>query len=226
MTEKEEIAVLEFNNANDMVEIKNNPVVKIILDLLGKIPIVGYLSDILDGIIDENMEAKKEELLRVIVNSDIKSEEIDIAFITEFMNIYDCIIKIRSNDKVDIVKKLFKNAICNDNMDYDEYKEFLSKINELSMREIKLLEILSGERILSSHREGAADSIKQYESWEWYLEDASGELNLSKEDIHSITAGIIRTGFCKLTVLHNKGIPYCTYEPTDYYLRLKQYLYS
>jgi hypothetical protein len=145
----------------------------------------------------------------------------NIDFLNELIRLDERIRKIRSNEKVSYIINLFKNVVyLPKDPDYDEYDEYLTRLIDLSDREIHVLFLLSKKRTLPEWQNERGSSIRDNQLWKMFLSDAEEELKLDKEMIDTIVSGISRTGFCKQKVAPDRGKNNVVYEVSPYFERL------
>jgi len=230
MSEAFEVSKADFQATEDFKDVLNNPVVKILLSYVVFplcAPIQGA-KDVADDIVEQKLIKKRNKLLECIVTEKVTSDKVkDINFLSEFSMLYNTLKSVQSYDKSELMAKLFKNAISDEESPkYDEYEEFLSKLNELSYREIQIIEMLSIKRTVPTWLEETNAGEKKLIVWQKFLAEVSEKLQITQEDVEAITAGVSRTGFCIPTIQFERGIPYTVYETTDYFNRLKKYIFE
>ncbi len=223
--EKMEIENIKYNLTSKFNSILELPAIAEVVTLVTGIPFAGELVKYLSGYAaTENREK--------LINDILKSEEPlrpevvkKLDFLAEFLQLMDCAAKVRSQEKLDYIGKLFRNSIYLSNTpDYDFYEECKSKLLELSEREIDILFFLDEEIPIPPTVELAATSIKNDYIWNAYLHLASAKFDIGEEDIASIVAGISRTGFCRPKITIDKGKYNVAYEVTPLFKKLKEYI--
>lgn len=228
MSELFESSKIAYCHSKDVNEACNNPVIESALELLCMPHPIGLIINPLiktsQKLHEQSMIKKRDKFLDVIMQPGEKiiTQKIkDVDFIMEFIQLYECVMKIRSEDKIVRLANLFKNLIClPEEPNYDEYEEYKLKVIGLSDRETLVLALLFKERALPPHLKDANVNLKSNELWDMFLEEARVELDLDAEDITSIVSGITRTGFCKERIAPDKGVNNIVYEVTPYFKRL------
>ena len=129
--EKLENVKMTIYNAEQLEDIKNNPVVKAtVLSLLKAVPVIGEL---LDGTIDTALtkfqENKRNELLDIILSDseNITTEMVnDVEFIMSFAKTLDAVNRLGSNDKVKYFANVLKNGyLSNERIADGEFEEYI-----------------------------------------------------------------------------------------------------
>lgn len=143
-TETFESAKLSLQNANSVIDAKNNPVVKsTILSVLKSVPFFGELLDsTIDSCLTTFQEAKRQELIDLILSGvTITSDMVnDIEFIFNFAKTIEAVNRLASNDKVKYFANLLKNGyFVSDKILNDTFDEYLRLLSMLSYREIEYL---------------------------------------------------------------------------------------
>ena len=171
---------------------------------------VSVADDNLTKLIDKNVQKRRKKLVEYLqmASPTYTFETISEEFIIDFANLYSAVMRLRSNEKIQMMVQLFVSAHCDSDAeknDYDleEYDEMLEKINRLSLREIKLLYLL--------HKHGTTSEA-------FYIE-AKEALGISDELINNILSSITQTGFCKEKVGTYLGYAGNQYYTTELYSR-------
>lgn len=206
----------KLENARKKDNILNHPVVKILLNTLNIIPAVGStLETGVDSSLNFLFKKKQEERLlsicEIIISDDkITSEMVkDVKEIMSFAKMLDVARKLITNDKLDYLARLYKNLISQDEKDYDEYEEFLRRLDELSFREIEMLHILDELDLViedlntkkqggdGSFEEGRHNQIVRIESkWLKFQDIIEKKFQIDSLDLQGYMQSISRSGFC------------------------------
>ncbi len=205
-----ENAKMTIYNAEQLEDIKNNPVVKAtILSLLKAVPVIGEL---LDGTIDATLtrfqESKRNELLDIILS---KSENIttemvnDVEFIINFARTLDAVNRLGSNDKVKYFANVIKNGYFeSEKIDNGEFEEYLFALSTLSYRQINILiDLYIHEKNNVTEYNGEDERKKnnklavKSEPWKDFVDNITTKYSITEEDVVSILSSISKTGFCK-----------------------------
>ena len=112
--------------------------------------VVSAADDNLTKIIDKNVQKRRKKLVEYLqmASPTYTFDTISEEFIIDFANLYSAVMRLRSNEKIQMMVQMFVSAHCDsdvtekDDYDLEEYDEMLEKINRLSLREIKLLYLL------------------------------------------------------------------------------------
>lgn len=188
---------------DDVKDISNNPVVKSLISLVSLIPGMGtFANSAIAEKVSMFQKEKREKLIDIIFSDGtITQEQVsDVQFIMEFAKLIDVIDRLSTNTKVEYLGKLFKNSmLSNDDDKFDRFEEYLYRFNELSNREIEILYLMYGcqkdwSKLLYPNENADA---KKFRIWSDFKKLASEKFNISKGEVDTIVAGIVRTGFCK-----------------------------
>lgn len=206
----------KLENARKKDNILNHPVVKILLNTLNIIPAVGStLETGVDSSLNFLFKKKQEERLlsicEIIISDDKITTEMvkDVKEIMSFAKMLDVARKLITNDKLDYLARLYKNLISQDEKDYDEYEEFLRRLDELSFREIEMLHILDELDLViedlntkkqggdGSFEEGRHNQIVRIESkWLKFQDIIEKKFQIDSLDLQGYMQSISRSGFC------------------------------
>lgn len=173
--------------------------------------VVSVADDNLTKIIDKNVQKRRKKLVEYLqmASPTYTFDTISEEFIIDFANLYSAVMRLRSNEKIQMMVQMFVSAHCDsdvtekDDYDLEEYDEMLEKINRLSLREIKLLYLL--------HKHGTTSN-------EFYSESKEA-LGISTELINNMLLSITQTGFCKEKVGMYLGYTGNQYYTTELYSR-------
>lgn len=171
---------------------------------------VPFFGDLADGIIKNELSnfqnIKRDEFCKIVFSNQelITSDLIkDMEFIMEFMKTIDVVNRLSSNDKVKYLANLFKNSyILNKNRNLDEYEEWLSRLSDLSYREIQLLEFLyeCDKKMTHLHISSDDKYLRVQKAWDLFLQNGKSRFNLNSNDLSAIISGmfIVRYKYRKL----------------------------
>ena len=161
-----ELTKQELKNADDLIDIKNNPVIAtgiaFGISLIKSIPCLGdFIDSTTDYLLIQNQDKKQKELIEyILVNKEIITKEKvnDVEFIMNFMRTVDAVNKLANCSKVKYFSNLVRNGYLEyeDKIDADEFDEMLSIVTTLSYREIEFLEFFF-ERTSDSKAEATGD---------------------------------------------------------------------
>ena len=138
MNEDFELAKLSLHNANDLIDIKENPVVDaVLLAPIKAIPIIGDLIDSSTNEVLENFQEKKEkELINVILKNGnlITSDMVnDVEFIINFNKVMEAVRRLAVNDKVKFLGNLIRNGYLSGmHIENNLFEEYLNILNTMS----------------------------------------------------------------------------------------------
>lgn len=207
--EKLENVKMTVYNAEQLEDIKNNPVVKAtILSLLKAVPMIGEL---LDGTIDAALtrfqESKRAELLDIILSDseNITTEMVnDVEFIINFAKTLDAVNRLGSNDKVKYFANVIKNGYFeSEKIDNSEFEEYLFALSTLSYRQINILiDLYVHEKNNVKEYNGKDETQKdnklagRFKPWKDFVDNVTTKYLITAEDVVSILSSISKTGFC------------------------------
>lgn len=181
---------LSLHNAEQLDDVKKNPVVKAtILSFVKAIPILGELIDSsIDVVLTDFQQKKRDELLDIILdNSEYIMPDMvnDVEFIMNFAKIIDAVNRLASNDKVAYLAYLLKNSyLCNNKIDEDYFEEYLNIINNLSYKEMRILiEVYRYEKEKMGNLE-----------WDEMCNTVKSNLNLEIDEIEAILQKLSANG--------------------------------
>ena len=137
-------------NATKMDDIYNSPTVQTILAGLGAIPIpiVGEVGDVIATGIGAKLNKNKNERLTsvlemIISDNAITSDMVDgVEPIMAFVKMLNVAMKLITNDKLKFLANLYKNLIVEESRDYNQFEEYLERLESLSYRELQILFLL------------------------------------------------------------------------------------
>ena len=200
---------LTLYNAEQVEDIKNNPVVKAtILSVLKVVPVIGAL---LDGTVDTALtrfqENKRNELLDIILSDseNITTEMVnDVEFIINFAKTLDAVNRLGSNDKVKYFANVIKNGYFeSEKIDNSEFEEYLFALSTLSYRQINILIDLYVHEKNNVKEYNVKDETQKdnklagrYEPWKDFVNNVTSKYSITEEDVVSILSSISKTGFC------------------------------
>lgn len=216
-----ELFIKEYNCINDLNSIWNNPVLKMIRSMFNILPVP--LNELVDASIEEifhDFQSSKDKELCELIFSDesITLDDVkEVTFITDFARSLSAVRRLSSNKKVVYIANLFRNYHDTGvNEEVDEFEEFLSRLEDLSYRELKILAYLCECENKVPHIE-PDKAVDQIATWDYFETTASKEFDLNINDIKSIMAGTVRSGFCNSFGITRPGHIKDVYYVTDYY---------
>lgn len=199
---------LELQNIEQIINVKNNPAVKMtIINLMKSIPILGDLLDnTIDIILSSFQQKKRDEFIDIILKkANITKVMVnDVDFIMEFAKTLEAVNKVTVNEKVKYFAYLFSNSYCiNEKIETDEYDEYLRILEDLSLREIQYLCFLK-EFELINNSNGNRDKYSKY--WYRFMDKFSVDFGLNKYDSYAIYKRLIRSGLVDKSIKYNGSI--------------------
>lgn len=222
MNEEFDLTKVELQNAVDINEIYNNPVVKTVFGALNLFSGLGQGLDAAVAMqISQFQKNKQDKLVEIIFADDsITMDDVqDLSFIMEFANMLKVVRQLSSNKKLDYIGKLFKNSFTNKNGDSDEFEEFLFRLESLSYREIKILHYLwsCGDKVPRIYGNNKVDQVAAWDYFKANCVNDLNEFNLEYDIIMSILSGTVRSGFCDFFSRNTPGQTQKVYFVTKYF---------
>lgn len=224
MNEKEnniETFMGDYGYIKNLNSLWNKPVLKMIRSLFNIFPMP--LNKLVDSSIEEmfrNFQSSKDEELCELIFSDesVTLDDVkDATFITDFARSLSAVRRLSTNKKVVYIANLFRNYHSSGvNEEIDEFEEFLSRLEDLSYRELKILAYLCDCENKVPHIE-PDKAVDQLATWDYFEKTASKEFDLIINDVKSIVAGTVRSGFCNSFGITRPGHIKSVYYVTDYY---------
>ena len=204
MNEKLEMSKNSLYNANEIKDIKENPVVEsVLLAPIKAIPVFGDLIDSsTNKLLNDFQQKKEQELLDVILQDDhsITSEMVnDVEFIINFARAKEAVQRLATTDKVEYFGNLIRNGyLQGKHIDGSIFDEYIHILNTMSYREIQYLveykkycEDSSKRGKSTKHINGRTYSNK-YES---FCNEYSKQIKVSPGEVDYVFLHIKQTGF-------------------------------
>lgn len=206
MNDELEEVKLSLKNINDLVDIKENPVVgSVIMAPVKALPILGDLIDSSTDKLLENFQQKKEqELIEVILkdNTSITTEMVnDVEFIINYAKVVDAVKRLATNDKVKFFGNLIRNGyLSGEHIANSEFEECLNILNTMSYREIQYLidykvycETESKKR--KYKKVTITNGYIRYNRWNYFETEYAKKYGISRKDLYYSFMRIKQTGF-------------------------------
>lgn len=179
-------------NATDKLHTKN-PIVRSLMQLL---PITSaidaFLATKIENIKRDRLWTFFEELDKgelELTEELIETED----FLHAFFATVNAAFNTRRREKIKMFARLLKSygeseLVC------DEYEDYLRILDDLSIREIRLLCLLADYEQNENHGPELIKSIDTHRFWQDFLEKAHQQLDIEKDEIECILASLSRTG--------------------------------
>lgn len=188
----------DINKAEKWFGITESKTTGVIKVVLGNIPILSSINDILDLVNNQIREYQKEklQLLFDVINSSDKISDFDILksneIIMQFRKAVTAVLKLEKSEKVLFIGNLFKHEYVEAEVyETDEFNEWLNLIETLSYRELLLLKDMY--EICKPFRN--IESTKIYRDIEKeYMQKISTKYGYSKGFISGKLSGLVSTG--------------------------------
>ncbi len=200
-----ELVKISLHNANELVNMKNNPVVdSVLLAPVRALPIIGDLIDSsTNKLLDNYQKEKEEELANFILKNGtlITSSMVnDVEFIINFNRVIEAIRRLATNDKVEFFGNLIRNGYLSGNhIDSNLFDEYLNTLNTMSYREIQYLvdyKLYCEEKSKNEKRNSKKIKGKvSYCRWGVFSRDYTMQNNITRSELSSAFMRIKQTGF-------------------------------
>ena len=188
---------INLHNSEELLDINNNPVIQMLWDL-GNIclPGLSVAEGTINSILEQRVKTKLTILLKEIIEckEHITKEQLqNVDAINMFILMMDAVNKATCNEKIRLYGRLYANTcIETENINVNEYEEWLHGLSDLSYREIFiLLTLYQYEKNYKSDK-SYGDICKYRDE---FIEKIGTKFDLSEEDLYSILQGMLRTGF-------------------------------
>ncbi len=153
----------------------------------------------------ENMRAARlrtffEELDKdgtVLTNEVIQTED----FLHAFFATTKAALNTKRKEKIEMFARLLKSfADSKNNLNIDEYEDNISILDELSCRELLVLNILEKFEVENPQTEGNTVLQRSSVFWKDFVNEVSTKLNISEDEVAAILTRLNRTGcYCEIT---------------------------
>ena len=204
MNQKIEVTKNSLHNANEMRDIKENPIIESVL--WAPIKAIPVLGDLLDSSINKRLndfqQKKEQELLDVILQDkhSITSEMVnDVEFIINFARTREAVQRLATTDKIEYFGNLIRNGyLQSEHIDGSIFDEYIHILNTMSYREIQYL---------IEYKKYCEDSSKQGKSKKYingkiysnkygtFCHEYSKRINVSPREVDYVFLHIKQTGF-------------------------------
>lgn len=213
-------------NAEKLNDIWNNPVTQILVSGVSSIPVMGdIVVNTIGNAIEVHQRIKIQELLELILLDGTITENMinNVDVIMEFARLVDVVNKLRTNQKIEYLANLFKNTIKENEKEFDEYEEFLQKMNDLSYRELELLFLLEDSlqknTIQTTNSDEVGNGFKPEMVWKCFLENVKDKIGLDDGVATSLVSGTMRSGFVQHISISYPGTSQTVFITTPYFRR-------
>lgn len=145
INEEFEVIKSSLRSANEIADIKRNPVVKsVLMPIIKVFPVLGDMIDSATDVkIDEFQNKKEQELIEIILKDKytITSEMVnDVEFIINYARTKEAIRRLATNDKVKFFGNLIRNGyLSGEHIENNEFEEYLDILVTMSYRELECL---------------------------------------------------------------------------------------
>lgn len=148
----------------------------------------------IDNIYTERMRIFFDELQKK--ESQITQEMIEsVDFIHCYMITLRASISTRRTEKIKIFARLLTNTFLDTELiDFDEYEENLTIIDDLSYREIIVLSMLESYENKFTLSDGENELQRANKFWDQFTQDLIQKFNISLAEVRSILTRLTRTG--------------------------------
>lgn len=174
---------------------------KTVRTLIHLIP--GGVGSAIDANLDLRIKELKEKKLQTFfdqLHDQLSEFPLDLIDSDDFLHCYfitvRSVLSARREDKIKLFADLISSAIFKDFFkEVDEYEEMISVLDDLSYREIMVLNILSTfeKKHPFKPEKSKINVIESY--WDRFKTAVETTLNINKEDVSSVIMRITRSGF-------------------------------
>lgn len=196
MSDNLEQIEIELHNIDEIVDIKNNPVVEsVLMPVIKSVPIIGDMIDSsMNRVIQDFQQRKEQELIDIILkDSNIITSDMvnNVEFIVNYNRTLEAVRRLATNDKVRFFGNLIRNGyLSGEHIACSEFEEYLDILNTLSYREIQCL---VDYMIYCEAR--SKNKKVQYNAWAYFRRDYAKKMQISESELWSVFTRIKRTGF-------------------------------
>jgi len=166
--------------------------------------LAGLLSNIGDSLLKRRQNAFFEELKakpNMLTEDVVKSEE----FVHKFLITYKAVVMTHKAEKIKYLAKLLKSSTISENdIDVDEYEEYLNIITDLSYRELQILSIIDKNYKLDPEPSKPTAPSMNADKTEWRgrffaknKHDIQKELGVRSQEIDDVLIRISRSALYK-----------------------------
>jgi hypothetical protein len=189
------IQIPDFDTLGDFYA--DNPLMRALVALAGLIPV----ASVVDAAVVAQWEKAKKERFRILLDKLSQDEEHlteeliqQEDFIYAFISVARSSILTRQREKIRLFAQLLTNACRRKKLDSDEFEENLKILDELSLRELKLLLLFKKHEDRLSERAQKQTGDHRRSQWDALANDAESELGISREHLSSTLSRLARTG--------------------------------
>ncbi len=177
---------------------KNNPTIRALVALVSKIPGL----DATDAFLCAKIEQIKSERFKCfydeLAEGEIQLTE-DLIKSEDFLHAHFATLKAalntRRREKIQMFAKMLKSYTFEfDKINIDEYEEYLDVLDELTMKEVKLMTILSKYEKKEMKSNEFIQSIETRRFWKDFINEATLKLKSDNEQIELLLTRLSRTG--------------------------------
>lgn len=196
MNEEFELVKKSLANANDLIDIKENPVVDaVLLAPIKAIPVIGALVDSSTNMVLKNFQEKKEKELIDIITKDgnlVTSEMVnDVEFIINFKRVMESVMRLATNDKVKFFGNLIRRGyLSGGHIENNLFEEYLNILNIMSYREIQYLIDYK-----SYCEEQSKTKNASYNRWGYFSRYYTKQRGITGSELCNVFMRIKNTGF-------------------------------
>ena len=196
MEEYLEIIKQDLYNEEEILDVLNNPITKI----LTNIPGVDSMRNIAEKMYRNSVNSRQNELIELIIqDSFITSDMVyDVEFLTNLSKSHVAVAKLSNNDKIKYFANLLRNGyLKGERIKADDFDEMFNIISQLSYRQIQVVSILYEVETNSEKYIDTAVSEKEHlvdRYWGNFEKRMKDELNIESEEVYPIMHSIQSTG--------------------------------
>jgi len=179
---------------------KDNPIIRALVALVGLVPVVSVYSAI-DAAVIAQWEKTKKERFRMLLDKLSQGEKYlteeliqQEDFIHAFISVTRASILTRQKEKIQLFAQLLTNACRRKELDSDEFEENLTILDELSLRELKLLLLFKKHEEQLGERTKKQPGDHRKSQWDALAREVECELGIPSEHLGSTLSRLARTG--------------------------------
>lgn len=197
MNEELEQAKVALQNANNIADVKANPVVEsVLMSMIKAVPVIGDMIDAsMNKVIEDFQKKKEQEFISVILKDkhSITSEMVnDVEFIVNYAKTLEAVRRLATNDKVKYFGNLIRNGyLSGEHIANNEFEEYLDILDSMSYREIEYL--VGYKKFCEKQQKNIG---RRKDEWKGYLIDFfEGMGTEEQEKLIYMFPKLVRTGF-------------------------------
>lgn len=204
----EKIAIENFDNSLAR-KYKNNPLPSAALSVLSGIPVVGMVIEGGQVILEHKIDQIYYDRLITMLDELNSSHQIipdklidEEPFIHSVFLIYKSAINTFHREKIRYFARILRSSINKQELASDKFEEFIDILNGLSVRELRLLQLLHQFELKHPLEEGSDINELQIATqyWQDFTSQAHEQLDISEDMLPSMLVRLTRTGLYRIII--------------------------